>query len=457
MRKIIMTVIGGGSVNWMRWLMRDLYNVSVITGGEIRLVDPNTEHVQLIAAMLRKYNELRGKDYIITCMDDRREALRGADFVLMTFSPGAMDAFWNDLEIPIKYGIRQPVSMTVGPCGVSSAMRTVPVCYEIINEMEEVCPGAWVLNYTNPMSTVTRAMYMAAKTVKVLGMCHGFHDFARLAGPIFGLHRPEGMGRLEYLYQWLPNQGLEYQVAGLNHFIFLTKASLHGRDVLPDVRAYCRNHWELDEQPTAWYHNNMAAAFAMCRQFGYLPVNADRHTVEFWPSLCNARNGYGMKYGVNKTTVDFRRLVKIEQQREIDQVARGELAVDWNYSGEEMVEVVNAIVMGTSFKGIVNIPNQGQITNLPRDVIVETFGTISRDGVTPEPSGALTGAVGTLCRLHADIHELTVKAALEGSRELFIEAISLDPLNAGADFSELPEMAEELLIANKEWLPRFFR
>ncbi|MFH5182665.1 hypothetical protein ACHHV8_08535 [Paenibacillus sp. TAB 01] len=114
MNSMILTVIGGGSVNWMRNLMRDVYLIDELEGGEIRLVDPNLEHVQAVAGMLNRFNELRGKSYRIRVMDDRQEALSGADFVMTTFSPGAMDAFWNDLELPIQYGIRQPVSMTVG-------------------------------------------------------------------------------------------------------------------------------------------------------------------------------------------------------------------------------------------------------------------------------------------------------------------------------------------------------
>ena len=126
-----------------------------IEGGEIRLVDPDKTNVEAVAQMLHKFNEIRVKDYAISVVDDRKAALKDADFVLTTFSPGSMDAFYNDLEIPVKYGIRLPVSMTVGIPGISAAIRTVPVAYEIVKEMEEVCPGAWLLNVTNPMSCVT--------------------------------------------------------------------------------------------------------------------------------------------------------------------------------------------------------------------------------------------------------------------------------------------------------------
>jgi alpha-galactosidase/6-phospho-beta-glucosidase family protein len=461
MKKII-TVIGGGSVNWMRGLMRDIYLLDEIEGGEIRLVDPNRLHTEAVAAMLNTFNRIRNKEYSIAIVENRREALSGADFVLTTFSPGSMDGFWNDLELPIKYGIRLPVSMTVGVCGISAALRTVPVAYEIVEDMEEVCPGAWLLNVTNPMSAVTRAMNLAAKKTKVIGMCHEFHSLPGYLGPMLGLHRPEDVNILTYLYEWLPAQGLEYTVAGLNHFIWLTQATLKGEDVMPKIREYSMNHWKVDStstaqgtQATSVFGNNGEAKLALCRQFGYLPLAGDRHLVEFYPSLCNPRNGYAMKYGVNKTTVDLRRLMKVNEYQYILDVAAEKIGVPWEKTGEEMTEIMRTVITGKPTTAIVNMPNKGQIANLPRDVVVETLAKVSDCGLEPKMSGELPGPIGSLCRLHADVHELTVKAALAGDRKLLIEALSLDPSSGCADFSEIPELAEDLLKANREWLPRF--
>ncbi len=463
MKRVVLTVIGGGSVNWMSNLMRDVYLVDEIDGGEIRLVDPQQEHVEAVASMLRTFNQLRNKDYKISVIEDRREALAGADFVMTTFSPGAMDAFWNDLEIPVKYGIRQPVSMTVGPCGISAALRTASVAYEIVEEMEALCPGAWLLNVTNPMSVVTRAMNMAAKTVNVIGMCHEFHAFPGYMGKILGLRKPKEVDRLTYLYQWLEERGFEYTIAGLNHFIWLTQATLQGKDVVPDIQQYCRDHEQL--KPAKYPENGRGidsynytgyVNFALCRHFGYLPIVGDRHLVEFYPSLCNPNNGYGMKYRVKKTTVGSRQLGKLENLKRIKRIAAAKEEPNWNHSSEEMIGIMRAIITGTSVKCILNMPNRGQIENLPRDVVVETLATVDADGIAPKPSGNLPGAIGSLCRLHADVHELTVQASLTGSRALLLEALSLDPLSGTADFCQLGELADELLEANRKWLPRFF-
>jgi alpha-galactosidase len=383
---------------------------------------------------------------------------------MTTFSPGAMDAFFNDLEMPVKYGVRQPVSMTVGPCGISAAIRTAPIAFEIVEQMERECPGAWLLNVTNPMSVVTRAMNHAAKTVKVIGMCHEFHSFSSHAGRILGLEKPDGMNVLDYLYRWLPEAGLDYTVAGVNHFIWLTRALLNGKDQIPSIRRYADDHTStadvgpdaaLNGAPNPW-HNDNQAKLAYCRLFGYLPLAGDRHLIEFLPGFCNLQNGFGMKYGVYKTTVAERRHGKEHGLAEIRRIAAGEQEVDWSRSGEEMTAIMEAILAGSSVPAIVNAPNRGQITNMPADVVVETLATVSADGVAPTPSGELPGAVGSLCRLHADVHELTLQAALDGSRSGLVAALALDPMSGGADLGQLESLADDLLAANREWLPRFF-
>lgn len=459
-----LVVIGGGSVNWMRGLMRDIYLLDESDGGEIRLVDPNRQHVEAVAGMLAVFNTLRGKEYKISIVDDRRAALDGADFVLTTFSPGSLDAFWNDLELPIKYGIRQPVSMTVGIPGISASLRTAPIAYEIVQDMEAMCPGAWLLNVTNPMSTTTRAMNLAAKTIKVIGMCHEFHALPNYLGPMLGLYRPDGMSTLTYLYKWLSEQSFSYTVAGLNHFIWLTKADYRGQDVLPVIRGYADTHQQFiqpgknpDHQAVSVWGNNGEAKLAMCRQFGFLPLAGDRHLVEFYPSLCNVRNGYAMKYNVHKTTVDARRMMKQEQLQDILSISEGKNEGSWTSSGEEMIEIIKAIVTNRQTTSIVNLPNQGQVSNIQTGAVVETLAVISADGIRPIDSGTVPGAAGSLCRLHADVHDLTVQAALSGDRKRLVEAISLDPSSGCADFSELTDLADDLVKANKAWLPRFWQ
>ena len=462
MKKMTMAVIGGGSVNWMRGLMKDVYLMDGVDGGEIRLVDPNVSHVTSVRNMLLKFNELTGKTFRISVVENRLDALRGCDFVLTTFSPGAMEAFYNDLEIPVKYGVRLPVSMTCGISGISAALRTVPVAYEIVRDMEKVCPGATLINVTNPMACVTKAMYLPARTVRVYGLCHGAYDLGGILDQIFGLKKPEGMPDREYMHDWLPKQGFDYTIAGLNHFIFLIRAVWNGRDVLEDIRRYAKEHDGFSDSgapmlATNIYLSRGKAALAMCRQLGYLHIPGDRHLIEFWPSLCNIQNGFGMKYGVQKTTVDSRRLDKVLQQRYIDQIAGGEIPVTWQRSSEAVSDIMHDTLYGKEMLLVSNMPNEGQIENLPTGTVVETIVRKEADGrIVPIPAGPLPEPIRLMCSVHATVNDMVTQAALQGDRTLLIQAMSLDPTSATMDFGSVPNLCEELLQANRAWLPRFF-
>jgi alpha-galactosidase len=232
--------------------------------------------------------------------------------------------------------------------------------------------------------------------------------------------------------------------------------------MIPRIRQFAmENKTFHDQDPHAIgtnpYANNGQAKLALCRQFGYLPLAGDRHLIEFMSSLCNAQNGFGMEYGVLKTTVDSRRLDKVLQQREIDRIAAGEIPVDFHRSGEEVAGIMQAYIDKAEMVTICNRPNEGQIENLPRDVIVETFIRKEKDGsVTPISAGALPRPVHHLCYLHSSINEMVVEAALKGDRQLLIEAMSLDPSTGTMDFQKIPQLCEDLLQTNKKWLPRFF-
>jgi alpha-galactosidase len=442
--------------------MKDVYTLDGVEGGEIRLVDPNTDHVTSVKNMLLKFNELSDKNFDVSIVEDRRAALAGCDFVLTTFSPGAMDAFWNDLEIPVKYGVRLPVSMTCGVSGISAALRTVPVAYEITRDMEEVCPGAVLLNVTNPMTAVTKAFNLPAKTVTVYGICHEINKLGYYLGRILGLNCPRGMEIGTYLYSYLNEIGFDYAVAGINHYIWLVKANLNGEDMLGRIRQFAEEHEGFqdlgpDYVPTDTYANNGQAKLALCRAFGYLPIPGDRHLIEFQSSLCNAQNGFGMKYGVLKTTVDSRRLDKVLQKQYIDRIASGEEPVSFGRSGEEIVGIMQSYLDKSEMVTICNRPNIGQIANLPEGAIVETLVKKEKDGsITPLPAGELPRPIHHLCYLQTGINEMVVEAALNGDRRLLVEAMSLDPSTGTMDFGRIPELCDDLLNANKKWLPRFF-
>lgn len=444
----IITVIGGGSSQWMKSIMKDLFMIEELDGGQIRLVDPKTQHVEAVGAMLKYFNQVKSKNFKIIIESDIHKALNNADFIITSFSPGSMDAFVNDIEIPVKYGIRLPVSMTVGVPGISAAIRTAPVAYEFVEIMEKQCPGAWLFNLTNPMSVVTRAMNMAARKTRVVGLCHEFHAFYAILDPIFNFNAPQDMALLDKIYKWLPEQGYEYTVAGLNHFVWLTELRYKGRDMLPKIKEYAKGYDKSQ---------NHGAKMSLCENFGCLPLPGDRHLIEFFPALCNIQNGWGMKYGVKKTTVD-QRIHNIDKSLQlVREITAGKEPKNfWQFSGEEMPMIIKAILSDKFVRGIVNMPNTGQIDELPKNIIVETLADINSDGVSCKKSGKLPRSIEVLCRLHSDIHEMTVESSLKGDRQLLLEAMLLDPSTAHSEFSTISTMCDELLKSNRKWLPRFF-
>jgi len=312
------------------------------------------------------------------------------------------------------------------------------------------------------MTAVTKAFNLPKKTIKVYGICHEVHALEVFLGRIFGLYKPQNMPIGEYMHKWLLEQGFEYTVAGINHFIWLTKASLNGKDVLDDVYQFALKNETLDyanlgAQATNSYVNNCQAKLAMCRQFGYLPIPGDRHLIEFYSSLCNNQNGFGLGYGVFKTTVESRRLDKIWQHNYINDIANGKAEIHWDRSGEEIYDIMQAYIDQTELITVANLPNEGQIENLPLGSVVETKVKKEADGsITPINAGLLPAPVQALCALHTTINDMVVESALNGDRKLLVQAMSLDPSTGTMDFRKIPQLCDDLLNANKKWLPRFF-
>jgi alpha-galactosidase/6-phospho-beta-glucosidase family protein len=453
-----MAIIGGGSVNWCPTLLRDIHHIDLLDGGEIRLLDPDTEALHLVASLQEPYNRISGKQFRLVPVQSLDEAVSGVDLTLCTFSPGSLDAYYHDLEIPIAYGVRQPVSMTVGPSGISAALRTCPVAHEVAQAVAKRAPGSWILNVTNPMTCVTRALNLGAGNGKVLGLCHELHGQIDFVGDVLGVPRGEEDAH-DYLFG-----KFDIQVAGLNHFIWITRLHVDGRDRYDDLREFADSHeaWYPGgdagkAQSTSTWVNNKEAKLAMCRAFRHMPMAGDRHLIEFFPSFCSAANRYGQDYGVRKTTMRERFELKARQARRVRDWAEGREEIPWRRSAEQAPHVIETILRGARSKYVVNLPNRGQIENLPQDVVVETIAEVSPEGVHTLPAGPLPSPLHAIIRNHVEAQELTVQAALEGSRQKLLGAMSVDPLCGLVEFRNLPKLADELLEANRDHLPRFFR
>jgi alpha-galactosidase/6-phospho-beta-glucosidase family protein len=433
-------IVGGGSYNWSPILLRDLAATPELTGTVV-LHDIDAAAGEELCRLGRKIASATGSGLSIEANPDQREALRGADAVVVTITTGGLAAMRHDLEIPLRYGIRQSVGDTVGPGGLSRALRGVPVMVELARTMEEVCPDAWMINLSNPMAAFVRAVAKTTR-IKVVGLCH----------ELFGVRRV-----LAKLLE-TTEDGLDLHVAGTNHLTWLLAVGVRGEDGLALLRRYLAAGGEIPLTPPATDHmasfqDRWRLKLALFDAYGYLPAAGDRHLAEFFPYFLRDEDVAAVEYGVLLTRVEHREAMFRAARERVRAWIEGREPLTVERSNEELADVIAALATGRERIAIVNLPNRGQIENLPRDAVVETFGVVGATGIRGIAAGALPLGVLSTVQPHVVNQELIVDAALSGDRQLAVQAFLGDPLVG--DFRSTPRMVEELIEANRAYLPRF--
>lgn len=436
-------LIGGGGVNWTPAILTDLVIRPELEGSTAVLVDIDSEALELALAFGQRLLAEAGRHWTLEASTERRVALRDADYVILTIAVGGLDAMEHDLAIPLKYGVYQSVGDTVGPGGLSRALRHIPVVYEIARDMENVCPWAWLINYTNPMTALTRTVSKHTG-VRVIGLCH------ELTGVLRRLRRLLDLG----------DAHIETRVAGINHLIWLLEWKVDGRDGCELLRSYLSEHplevpyrGELPGNPASVFQDRLLLKWSLLETFGLLAVAGDRHLAEFFPYFLTASTNRGGDYGVELTTVAHRRAIAAWRRDWLRRVVAGEETLPLRPSGEAVAEVICALEGGGEHLDIVNLPNEGQVANLPSDAVVETMGSISRDRAEGVESGNLPPAVLAVVLPHVLRQEMTVEAAMTGNRALALQVLATDPLMH--DFACAAPMLDELLRVHRAYLPQF--
>lgn len=446
------TVIGGGSYCWTPTLFRDIVCTPGLEGSEIVLLDINKKHLddlhqccQAILAQLKKE-----KEFTVRASMDAAQALRGADYAILTITTGGYDSMENDLKIPYKYGIYQPVGDTVGPGGISRALRNIPVVVGLAKIMERVCPNAWLLNITNPMSTLTRSVWRETD-IRCVGLCHELYGTLRMLEKLFG-------GT-----DW--RRDFDCVSVGVNHMPWITHLAYKGKPAFPELR-------KMLEKGGAKSMRGKAAGtafdetlvgknevkLALFQAYDALPAAGDRHIVEFFPYFCRKEMLRGKFMGVTCTRIEERRKKFTPKwQQNVADITSGKKQVSAEISGESTSKVISGLAGMAEWKDVLNLPNQGQIRELPADVLVETMGLITRDKIYGLPVGPVPPAILAQIQLHVMNQELTVEAAVTGDRSLVLQALLNDPLCGQiGDYRKMEKMMDELLLANRKWLPQFF-
>lgn len=442
------TIVGGGSYTWSPTFLRDIFTTPELKGSTMVLHDILQDRMDLIYSLARKMLTDFQLDFHLERTLSLDEALQGADFIILTITTGRLESMRPDLEIPAQYGIHQTVGDTTGPGGLARALRNIPVVVEMAQKVNEICPEALFLNYTNPMSTLTRALCMS-RTVprRTVGLCHEY----------LGVRR-----NLARLFKTSPEK-IQARVAGINHLIWITDLYVEDRhvwDELPSLTAKILDGiMEVDADDPSVFADHARVKSTLFQMYGALPAAGDRHIAEFFPHFLNKSTHWGTDFGLRLTSIADRIEMETEAKTLIETAIQGVLPLEpflQDVSGEAANKIIRAVVCGEKYAGILNLPNSGQITNLPRDAIVETFGVIDQAGTNALSFGEVPAGVQNVLEHHIRQQEMTVEAALTGSWELALQVLLNDPLSSRLTIPLAKRMLRELLEANKVFLPKFF-
>jgi alpha-galactosidase len=434
------SIVGGGSYNWGHKLLKDIAAKKELLAGTVVLHDINPVALDELGRLGRKIMKVAEADFSVQTTTDLPEALKGAEFVVVTITTGGLESMRNDLEIPLRHGIYQTVGDTVGPGGLSRALRNVPPLVEIARTMESVCPDAWMFNLTNPMTVLCRAVAKAS-SIKVIGLCHEVDSTRSTLMTLLGVTADE----------------LDLLVTGINHLPWFLHVRIQGQNGLPRIREYLKSGRPIPLKPSfedrSPFQDHWKVKLALLDVYGYLPGAGDRHVAEFFPYFLTESTHFGADFDIAMTPIDLRERRTALHRDQVRHWLQDEQTVPIGRSREEFSDVIAALKLGGSVRSTVNIANRGYIDNLPREAVVEISANVSADGVRPLNVGQLPAPILSTVTPHVINQEMIADAALRGDRQLALQALVADPLVR--DFYAAPKLLDELLKANAKWLPQF--
>lgn len=438
---IRIAMIGAGSIGFTRRLMMDILSVPELRDTEFHFMDISEENLEMITNLCRKMIERDGLPANVVATMDQREAIKDADYVISTVRIGGVEALAHDIEIPLKYGVDQAIGDTLGPGGISYALRTIPVLVGIARDIDEVAPNALFLNYSNPMAMNCWAVRRATNA-KIIGLCHGVQGGHAQIASAFGVDPKE----------------LEYVCAGINHQTWFVKLSHKGVDVTDKVLEAFEKHESLPKKEPL--------RIDVLRRFGYYSTESNGHLSEYLPWYRKGSQEHKDKWIDYSTWIGGETGGYLRVSREMrdnyttnyPKWLSGELeSIPLGHrSNEHGSYIIESIETGRPYTGCFNVGNTGLITNLPDGCTVELPCTVDGNGIHPHYVGDLPLACAATCRASISVQEMAVEAALTGNRDMVKLAMLHDPLTGAiCTPDEVWAMAEELLAAQAEWLPQF--
>ncbi len=447
--------IGGGSRGWAWTFMTDLAREAALSG-TVRLYDIDTDAAknnEIIGNALSERQDTAGK-WKYETKASLKEALGGADFIVISILPGTFEEMQSDVHLPERLGIYQSVGDTAGPGGIIRALRTIPMFVEIGEAVKAYAPDAWVINYTNPMSLCVKTLYHVFPQIKAFGCCHEVFGTQNVLKKI----AEDSLGLTD-----IKRDDIKVNVLGINHFTWFDYASCKGIDLMPVYRDYVEKHYDngLEEKERNWANSTFDCAhrvkFDLFREYGLIAAAGDRHLAEFMPGeryLKDPETVEFWKFGL--TTVDWRKEDLKKRLERSKKIAAGEEQIELKASGEEGILLIKALCGLTTVVSNVNIPNTSrQIKNLPKDALVETNALFERDAIRPVMAGEIPEKVRALVMPHVKNHDRVLKAALTCDKYLVVKAFKNDPLvKKRASNKEIEKLAEDMIHNTMKYLPK---
>ncbi|WP_328475978.1 alpha-glucosidase/alpha-galactosidase [Actinoplanes sp. NBC_00393] len=420
--------LGAGSVVFTRQLLTDILGFPELTGAHLVLHDIDPERLATAGSVATRIAEAHGARPKITATLDRRAALDGADFVINAIQVGGYPATRTDFDVPARFGLRQTIGDTIGIGGIFRGLRTFPVLAAIAADMAELCPDAWLLNYTNPMAMNVTYLSRVAPRLNVLGLCHSVH------WTVHGLCEIVGV----------PFEEVEFDSAGVNHQAWILSWQHRGADLYPALDAAIAADEQLRRR----------VRVDMYRRLGYYPTETSEHSAEYVPWYLYHDEE------IERLRIPVGEYLRVSQDNlaEYAAIRDGAPITADSDAVEYAPQIIHSMVTGTPRRIVANVPNVGLIGNLPAGFAVEVPTLVDAAGARPQPMGHLPPQLAAVNRPYVSVGELTVEAALTGDPRLVRHAAMADPNTAATlTVDAIERMCDALTEAHGDLLPEGLR
>ena len=420
--------IGAGSSVFTMRLIGDLLSEKVIEGGHLALVDIDASVLSETEDAVKILIKNTRANFMVTAHTDYREAIDGANFVILTFATGAYARWKKDIEVCTAHGVLQSVGDTIGPGGIIRTLRTIPVVVDIALEMEKRCPDAYIINYANPEGAVCLSIQKYTK-IKSFGLCHGTPNTAHiLAEKVFKVERSR----------------LNYRAAGINHLTWFTDLTIDGEDVYPQM-------W--DKLHESGIDKVEPISTELFKVYGLYPAPGDRHVGEFFPFFLKEKVLIEQNYKWKNNDFAIVDGWRKEARKHFDETRLQNIGYEkfLEGSGETATHFIKSLITGEISSEMVNFINKGYIDNISSDVIVELPTFADKFGLHPQKVGRLPDAIANKCDALGREYLMTVEAAMECDYNKALQAMYVDPLVANCNYPE--RLLQDLIKANLDLLP----